>query len=104
MQSDVDSDFDLHELVLLRDELGGSVWREISDEAQVVAYYLRCHPKVERVRYPGMKSDPQYGEAARTLVGGFGPFLRYCVAGEWHAMRCRGGDPKQTILKLEQAL
>ena len=98
------SDFDLQELANLRETLGQQRWRAVSDEAQVVAYYLRCHPKVECVRYPGITSDPQFSEAAHMLVGGFGPYVRYSVLGAWCMLQCKGEDPKQTILRLEQSL
>jgi methionine-gamma-lyase len=39
------------------------------DNAQKVAEYLSKHPKIEWVRYPGLKSHPQYELAARQMSG-----------------------------------
>lgn len=102
------------------DERYGLV-RRASDEAQVVASYLACHPRVFAVSYPGLKGDPSFAMAARTLVGGFGPVVDYRLAcatdpepgrsargsadgGRWHRVRCRGADPRDTIRGLERAL
>ena len=84
--------------------MGQEAWRKASDVAQVVANYLRCHPKVESVRYPGLKADPLFEEASHKLVGGFGPFVRYCVAGEWRMLECEPGDAKEAVLALEHML
>lgn len=107
--------------------------RRASDEAQVVASYLACHPGVCAVSYPGLKGDASFTVAARTLVGGFGPVVDYRLAcvedtglgnaarrrsdpdpgcsarrsadgGPWHRVRCRGADPRDTIMGLERAL
>lgn len=84
----------------------GRSWRAASDEAQVVASFLACHPDVTELRYPGLTTDPSFEVAARTLQGGFGPLLDYRLAGEdrWHRVRCDGGDPRERILSLEAEL
>jgi hypothetical protein len=59
---------------------------------------------VAEVRYPGLKADPLFEEAARTLVGGFGPVVDYRVAGRWHRLVVGDDDPKATIMRLEGEL
>lgn len=66
---------DLGALLCLQATMSEGEWREVSDSAQVVANYLRCHPAVAEVRYPGLTSDPDYHEASITLRGGFGPWV-----------------------------
>ena len=97
-------DIQLAELVVLAGTMGHGRWRLVSDVAQVVASYLRCHPRVEAVRYPGLKDDPLFAEAACTLVGGFGPFVDFRVAGEWRRVECGPGDPREAVMQLEYAL
>jgi len=94
----------LEELVELSEKMGRQRWRLVSDVAQVVANYLRCHPRVEAVRYPGLKSDPLFAEASHTLVGGFSPVVLYRTMGEWHELVCEQVDAKELILSLEQRL
>ena len=84
--------------------MGSEAWRKVSDVAQVVACYLACHPRVASVRYPGLKDDPLFAEAAHTLVGGFGPLVRYCVAGEWRELTCEACDAKELVCSLEQQI
>ena len=84
--------------------MGRECWREVSDVAQVVANYLRCHPRVDAVRYAGLKSDPLFVEASHTLVGGFGPVVLYHTMGEWHELVCEPVDAKELILLLEPLL
>ena len=84
--------------------MGSDRWRQVSDVAQVVANYLRCHPRVEAVRYPGLKSDPLFERAAQTLRGGFGPLVHYEVDGQWHCLECAPGDAKDAVLELEERL
>lgn len=84
-----------------------AAWHSASDTAQVVATYLACHPRVTTVRYPGLKSDPSFVIAARTLVGGFGPTVDYlCKTDErWHRVSLGAGvDPREAVITLEQAL
>ena len=84
--------------------MGRKRWSEVSDVAQVVASYLRCHPRVEALRYPGLKEDPLFNEAAHTLVGGFGPFVDVRVAGEWRHLEFEPCDAREAVLGLERAL
>jgi O-acetylhomoserine/O-acetylserine sulfhydrylase-like pyridoxal-dependent enzyme len=94
----------LSPLVALADRMGCEQWRTVSDVAQVVAYYLRCHPRVEVVRYPGVKGDPWFEEASHTLVGGFGPLVVFRVAGEWYQLTCTAADPHDVVMSLEHRL
>ena len=49
--------------------------------ATALASALEGHPKVERVRYPGLASHPQHEVAARLFSHGFGGMLALEVAG-----------------------
>lgn len=42
----------------------------MSSNAQKVAEYLEQHPKIKSVRYPGLKSHPQYEIAQKQMKGG----------------------------------
>lgn len=97
-------DISLEQLQALAEEMGRTQWRTASDVAQVVANYLRCHPRVEAVRYPGLKSDPLFAKAACTLVGGFGPYVTFRVAGEWHVLHCEEADSRDVVMELEREL
>ena len=57
--------------------------RRQSETALELARRLERHPRVERVRYPGL-GDPV---AARTFAGGFGGLLSFDVAGGAEAAR-----------------
>lgn len=54
------------------------------DKAQVsamkVAEYLENHPKVEWIKYPGLKSHPQH-ELAKEQMSGFGSMISFGVKG-----------------------
>ena len=81
-------------------------WRQVSDVAQVVASYLTCHPRVAEVRYPGLKADPAFATAARTLQRGFGPVVDVRLVGEqqWHRCNCFAEDPRTSVMRLEHWL
>ncbi len=53
--------------------------------AQVVAEYLRAHPKVAAVYYPGLPDHPGH-EIARAQMKGFGGVLSFDLAGGFDAM------------------
>ena len=53
-----------------------------SETALELARRLEQHPRVTKVRYPGLAPDPV---AARYLQGGFGPLLSFDVAGDGEA-------------------
>lgn len=92
------------ELELL--EQRARAWRSSSDAAQVVASYLVCHPRVESVAYPGLRSDPSYEIASRTLENGFGPLVDVRLVGEdsWRRITCAADDPLTQVARLEERL
>ena len=76
-----------------------------SDAAQVVATFLACHPRVEAVRYPGLKTDPNFACATSQLVGGFGPYVDYMwkeSPGEWHRFTATDEDARMQIINFER--
>ena len=81
-------------------------WRRRSDAAQVVASYLRCHPSVRQVAYPGLKGDASFEVAARTLQHGFGPCVSWQDArdGGWHKLCCTAEDARSQVMRLEEEL
>ena len=81
-------------------------WHTVSDAAQVVAAYLRCHPRVEELRYPGLRSDESFTIAARTLEGGFGPWVdvRVCGQAGWQRITCDSTDAREQVMSLERRL
>ncbi|NLD98254.1 MAG: O-acetylhomoserine aminocarboxypropyltransferase/cysteine synthase [Fibrobacter sp.] len=56
-----------------------------SENALLVAEYLKNHPKVSWVRYPGLKDDPSYKIASRDLKNGFGGMVVFGVKGGYQA-------------------
>lgn len=92
------------EMALL--EQRARAWRLSSDAAQVMASYLVCHPRVESVAYPGLRSDPSYEIASRTLENGFGPLVDVRLVGEdsWRRITCTPDDPMTQVAWLEQRL
>ncbi len=52
--------------------------------ALALAHYLEDHPKIEWVKYPGLKSHPQYELAARQMKG-FGGMISFEVKGGFEA-------------------
>ncbi len=52
-----------------------------SQNAQAAAEYLEKHPKVSWVKYPGLKSHPDYQRAQRYLPKGAGAVLGFGVKG-----------------------
>ena len=52
-----------------------------SDNAMGVAKYLKTHPKVEWVRYPGLEDDPTYPVASKYLKNGFGGMVVFGIKG-----------------------
>ena len=99
-----EKNLDIEALSALSSQMGRERWRVVSDAAQVVANYLVCHPLVEAVRYPGLKSDPDFPRAASTLVGGFGPRVAYRVAGEWRLWEADERDAREQVMELERSL
>lgn len=100
-----EKDIDLDALSALSSQMGRERWRALSDAAQVVANYLACHPRVEAVRYPGLKTDPDFVRAASKLVGGFGPYVAFRLtgapAGEWRRWEADERDAREQVMELE---
>eukprot|EP00622_Pseudochattonella_farcimen_P004685 FR740121.1.p1 GENE.FR740121.1~~FR740121.1.p1 ORF type:complete len:174 (+),score=31.84 FR740121.1:46-522(+) len=48
---------------------------------QVVAEYLKSHPKVEWVRYPGLPDDPMYEMQRKYIKGMGGPLVVFGIKG-----------------------
>lgn len=74
-----------------------------NDAAAVIAAYLRAHPKVAEVRYPGLKDTEQFKIASTQLVGGFGPIVDFRtqeLPDVWQRLKATDDDPKQQILNL----
>lgn len=74
-----------------------------NDAAAVIAAYLRAHPKVAEVRYPGLKDKEQFKIASTQLVGGFGPIVDFRtqeLPDVWQRLKATYDDPKQQILNL----
>ena len=55
------------------------------ENAAKVAVYLKDHPKVDWVRYPGLKDDPSYPVASRYLKKGFGGMVVFGIKGGMNA-------------------
>ena len=51
------------------------------DHARAIAEYLRCHPRVARVHYPGLLQHPDHAVAAGVLIHGCGPAVDFELAG-----------------------
>lgn len=51
------------------------------ENAAQVARYLKEHPNVEWVRYPGLPDDPSYPVASRYLKNGFGGMVVFGIKG-----------------------
>jgi len=52
-----------------------------SENAESVAQYLKSHPKVTWVRYPGLEDDPTYPVASKYLKNGFGGMVVFGIKG-----------------------
>ena len=51
------------------------------ENAQKIAEFLEAHPKVEKVFYPGLKSNTGY-EVAKSQMSGFGAMLSFQIRGD----------------------
>ena len=51
------------------------------ENASAVARFLKKHPKVEWVRYPGLEDDPTYPVASKYLKNGFGGMVVFGIKG-----------------------
>ena len=51
------------------------------ENAMSVAGFLKTHPKVSWVRYPGLEEDPSYPAASKSLKNGFGAMVVFGIEG-----------------------
>lgn len=106
--SSVDGSIDfpsLEELQQVASLLGLEQWRRFSDVAQVVANYLVTHPRVQSVRYPGLKTDPLFTEAANVLRSGFGPYIWFQMySGSTYKIDCTTWIQPQALIEELEAL
>ena len=52
---------------------------KMAENAQQIAEFLRDHPKISRICYPGLKDDPGHEAAAKQMKNGFGGVLAFDV-------------------------
>src|SRR3989338_154367 len=50
------------------------------ENAMKIAEFLKCHPKIEKVTYPGLKDHPQHALAKKQMRG-FGGMITFVVKG-----------------------
>jgi len=58
-----------------------------SENALAVAQYLKSHPKVAWVNYPGLPDNPYHAQTKKYLKGGFGPLVGVGIKGGEAASR-----------------
>ncbi len=80
------SPFNSHAFILGLETLRLRVEKH-SQNALAVARWLKRHPKVAWVRYPGLEDDPSHANARRYLRGGFGGLVTFGVHGGSEAGR-----------------
>ena len=97
---------DLGALLCMQGSMSEGEWRVRSDAAQVAANYLRCHPAVAEVRYPGLTSDSVYREASSTLRGGFGPlvWVRFLSGSGYFLFDASDAPSTEQVMALERLL
>lgn len=74
------SPFNSYEMMIGLETLSLRVERE-AQNALALARYFDSHPKVERVFYPGLESDPNHENAVKYLRNGFGAVLAVVLKG-----------------------
>lgn len=81
-------------------------WRKLSDVASILASYLRCHPQVAKVHWPGLTTDQSFTIASRMLEGGFGARIDWQLKGceDWHSSYAQLGDWTSQVLVFERNL
>ena len=52
-----------------------------AENALIVAEYLKKHPKVSWVNYPGLEDDPRHEIASKYLKGGYGGLIGFGIKG-----------------------
>ncbi|MCK5706645.1 MAG: aminotransferase class I/II-fold pyridoxal phosphate-dependent enzyme [Candidatus Aureabacteria bacterium] len=53
--------------------------KRMADNAYAIAEYLSKHPKISRISYPGLKTDPGHEVAKKQMKDGFGGILAFDV-------------------------
>lgn len=53
----------------------------ICENSLALAKWLKNHPDIEQVNYPGLENDPNYPNASKYLKNGFGGVLTFSVKG-----------------------
>lgn len=53
----------------------------MNTNAQALAEFLHAHPKIERVLYPGLESQPDHALAKTQMTGGYGSLMSVLVKG-----------------------
>jgi O-acetylhomoserine (thiol)-lyase len=61
--------------------------RQHSENALAIAQFLKAHPGVSWVTYPGLPDDPNHAQAARYLKRGFGGIVGFGIKGGLEAGR-----------------
>ncbi|MFI3314880.1 MAG: aminotransferase class I/II-fold pyridoxal phosphate-dependent enzyme, partial [Rikenellaceae bacterium] len=74
------SPYNSHQFILGLETLSLRVEREAENSLKL-AKYFESHPKVERVIYPGLESDPNYKNGVKYLQNGFGCVLSVVLKG-----------------------
>ena len=54
-----------------------------NENTQRVAEFLESHPKIEKVHYPGLKTNPSYEVAKKQMKNGFGGILSFELKGDY---------------------
>jgi len=67
------------------------------ENAIKIAEYLENHPKIEWVKYPGLKSHPQY-ELAKKQMRGFGTMISFELKGGYDAGKILMNNVKVALL------
>lgn len=80
------SPFNAHAFITGLETLALRVERH-SQNALAVARFLKKHPKVSWVRYPGLEEDPGHASGKQYLKGGFGGLVTFGVKGGLSAGR-----------------
>jgi methionine-gamma-lyase len=57
------------------------------ENAMKVAKFLKSHPKIDRVYYPGLESHPTHEIAKKQMHGGFGGMISADIKGGMDAVR-----------------
>ncbi len=80
------SPFNAHHFILGLETLRLRVSRH-SENALAAAEFLKTHPKVTWVSYPGLEGDQNYPNASKYFDGGFGGLVTFGVKGGYEAGR-----------------